>query len=240
MTVFGVLGEGWRIYRRLWRRSIVVAGAIFAIVSFAGAAAATSGTWAAFAVSSILAWVGGLLVQGSLVEVVRDLHEGRSPAAVTQYYDRTRGRLGTLVGTSILYAVGLIVAFICLIVPFFIALARWSLVVPLVMIERLHVRAAFSRSSELVKGKTGRVLLLLIVAGVVTSILEGVVRAILGGATNFWTTWIGGTIAGALVVPWEAHVLTALYYTLKEPDVPVLPESPPSKAWDSIWDENRE
>jgi hypothetical protein len=240
MTISGVLGEGFRIYRRLWRRSIVVAGVVFVIISFATAAAAKSGTALAGAVALLLSWVGGLLVQGSLVEVVRDLHEGRPPASASEYYDRTRGRLGTLLGTSILYGLGLVVAFICLIVPFFIALARWSLVVPLVMIERLGVREAFSRSSQLVKGKSGRVLGLLVVTGIIGGFAQIIVRTILGGSSSFWTTWISGAVAGAIVIPWEAHVLTALYYTLKEPDVPVLPESPPRKTWESIWDEERE
>lgn len=240
MTVGGVLREGWRIYRRVWRRSIVVAGVIFVVVSFATAAAASSGTALAGLVALLLSWIGGLLVQGSLVEVVRDLHEGRAPARATEYYDRTRGRLGTLLGTSILYGLGLVVAFICLIVPFFIALARWSLVVPLVMIERLGVREAFSRSSRLVKGQTGRVLGLLVVTGIIGGVAQIVVRAVLGGSTSFWTTWISGAVAGAIVIPWEAHVLTALYYTLTEPAVPVLPESPPPKSWESIWDEERE
>lgn len=240
MTISGILGQGWRIYRRLWRRSIVVAGVIFVVVAFATAAATSSGTALAGLVALVLSWVGGLLVQGSLVEVVRDLHEGRAPAPATVYYDRTRGRLGTLLGASVMEGIGLVAAFLLFIVPGFIAIARWSLVVPLVMIEGLGWRDAFSRSSQLVKGQTGRVLGLLIVANVLTGAAELILRTLLGGAGTFWTNWIGGAVAGAIVIPWEAHVLTALYYTLKEPEVPVLPESPPRKSWDSIWDEERE
>jgi hypothetical protein len=108
------------------------------------------------------------------------------------------------------------------------------------MIERLGWREAFSRSSQLVKGQTGRVLGLLVVTNVLTGVAELVVRTILGGSASFWTTWISGAVAGAIVVPWEAHVLTALYYTLKEPERPVLPEpgSEPGR-WQSIWDEEQ-
>ena len=90
----------------------------------------------------MLALLGGLLVQGALVEVVRDLHEGRTPAPVAAYYDRTRGRLGTLLGASILYGLGVVVGFLLLIVPGLIAVARWALVVPLVMIERRGLGAS--------------------------------------------------------------------------------------------------
>lgn len=241
MTIGGVLGEGFAIYRRLSGRSILVAGVIFVFVSFGTAAAATSGSPAAFVVAFVLSWVGGLLVQGSLVEVVRDLHESREVAPVRTYYERTRGRLGTLLGASIMYGLGVLIGFLLLIVPGLIAIARWSLVVPLVMIERLGWRDAFRRSAELVKGQTGRVLVLLIVTNVLTGLAEILVRSLFGGSANFWTLWIGGTVAGALVVPFEAHVLTALYYHLTEPERPVLPEAgTPVKSWRSVWDEERE
>jgi len=164
--------------------------------------------------------------------VVRDLHEGRAPAPINVYYNRTRGRLGTLLGASFMYGLGVFFGLILLIVPGLIAIARWSVIVPLVMIEGLGWRDAFRRSSELVRGQTGRVLVLVIIANVVT----GIVGSLFSVLPGFLGAWIGGTIAGAVAVPFEAHVLTVLYYRLTEPDVPILPEDG-GKSWQSIWDE---
>jgi hypothetical protein len=227
-----ILGEAFAVYRRLFRRSVVVAGLIFAVVSLAQALAAESGTAIALLVSLLLSLVGGLLVQGALVEVVRDLHEGRDPAAINMYYDRTRGRLGTLIGASFMYGLGVILGLILFVVPGLIAVARWSLIVPLVMIEKRGWRDAFKRSSELVRGKTGRVLTLVVIANVVTL----VVGSIFGFLPGFFGAWIGGTLAGAIAVPFEAHLLTVLYYRLTAPEVPVIPERR-EKSWQSIWDE---
>jgi hypothetical protein len=227
-----VLGEAFAVYRRLFRRSVVVAGLIFAVVSLAQALAARTGTLLALAVSLVLSLVGGLLVQGALVEVVRDLHEGRAPAPINVYYSRTRGRLGTLLGASFMYGLGVFFGLILLVVPGLIAIARWSVIVPLVMIEGLGWRDAFRRSSELVRGQTGRVLVLVIIANVIT----GIVGSLFSVLPGFLGAWIGGTIAGAVAVPFEAHVLTVLYYRLTEPDVPILPEDG-GKSWQSIWDE---
>jgi hypothetical protein len=210
-----VLTEGWALYKRLFGRSVVVAGLIFLVVSLADALASTAATFATGVVSLVLALVGGLLVQGALVEVVRDIHEGRAPAAATAYYERTRSRLGTLLGTAVLYGVGVAVGFVLLIVPGLIAVARWSLIVPLVMIERLGWRAAFRRSNELVKGRTGSVLGLIVITNVLTAVATLVLRAAFSGLPLFWSGWIGGTVAGALVVPFEAYVLTVLYYRLR-------------------------
>jgi hypothetical protein len=224
----GVLGEALSVYRRLWRRSVLVAGLVSIVVSLAQALANRHATALTQLVAVLLSLVGSLLVQGALVEVVRDLHEGREPAPVPEYYERTRGRLGTLLVTALLYGLGAI-----LIVP----IARWALAVPLVIIERLKRRDAFARSSELVRGRTGRVLLLVLI----TYAIGGVAALIIGRAfaplPNFLAAWVGGTVAGAIAVPFQAHVLTVLYYRLTEPDRPILPDEPTRSSWKSVWDE---
>jgi len=207
-----VLGEAFALYRRLFRRSVVVAGLIFAVVALAQALAARSGTAIALFVSLLLSLVGGLLVQGALVEVVRDLREGRPPAPVNDTYDRTRGRLGTLVGASIAYGFGVLFGFVLLVIPGLIAIARWSLIVPLVMIEKLGWRDAFRRSSELVRGQTGRVLALVVIADIIVAVVSSFFTFLPG----FVGAWVGGTVAGAIAVPLEAYVLTILYYRLSE------------------------
>lgn len=240
MTIARVLADGFSIYRRLIGRSVVVAGLVFVVVALGDALATESGTASAQLVSLVLELTGGLLVTGALVEVVRDLHEGRRPARVHEYYERTRGRLGTLLGTTILYGLGVLAGFLLLIVPGLIAVARWSLVVPVVMVEQRGWRGAFARSSELVRGQTGRVLVLIVITNVILSAASVALVTLFTGLPEFWSVWIGGTIAGALVVPLESHVIIALYYRLTEPERPILPDEPTRTSWKSVWDDERE
>jgi hypothetical protein len=237
VTISSVLGDAFSVYQRLWRRSVVVAGLVFAVVSLATAFAGRHPTVTAELVAVTLSLIGSLLVQGALVEVVRDLHEGHAPATATDYYNRTRGALGTLLGATILAGIGVGVGFVLLVVPGLILLSRWSLIVPLVMVERRGIREAFSRSNSLVKGKTGRVLVVVLVAGLITGIAASLVSAAFTFLSPFWAAWIGGTVAGALTAPYEAHVFTVLYYKLTEPERPVLPPEPPRETWRSVWDE---
>ena len=237
MTVSDVLSDALAVYRRLIRRSIVVAGLVFAVIALADALAARAETRATAFVSLLLALVGGLLVQGALVEVVRDLHEGRTTTRVSAYYNRTRGRLGTLLGASLLYGIGVVGGFLLLVVPGLILLARWTLVVPLVVVEGLGVRQAFARSAMLVSGRTGRVLVLVVASSLITGLAATVITLAFGFLPTFPATWLGGTVAGAIAAPYQAHVLTVLYYKLTEPERPVLPEQPPDDRWRSVWDE---
>jgi hypothetical protein len=235
--ISSVLSGAAHVYRRLWQRSVLVAGIVFAVVGLAQALSDRHPTSGTLLVSVMLGLLGGLLVQGALVEVVRDLHEGRVPAPATAYYNRTRGRLGTLLGATVLYALGVGLGLILLLVPGLILMARWALVVPLVMIERLGPRESFRRSTEIVRGRTGQILAIVLIAALISGIGSTAVTYAFLFLPRFAATWIGGAVAGAVTVPYQAHVLTVLYYRLTEPERPVLPEQPPDDRWRSIWDE---
>jgi hypothetical protein len=227
-VVAAVLSDASSVYRRLWRRSVVVAGLVFVVVALGEALASSHPTAGTLLVSLVLTLIGSLLVQGALVDVVRDLHEGRPLAPPAAYYERNRARLGTLLGVTVLLGVGVGIGFLFLVVPGLILLSRWSLVVPLTVIEGAGVRSAFSRSAELVRGRTGRVLVVVVVAGLVAAVANSGITTAFDFLPTFWAAWIGGTAAGAVAVPFEAHVLTVLYYKLTEPERPVLPDVPPT------------
>jgi len=223
VSIGAVLEDAFLIYRRLFARSVVVAGLVFAVVGLGEALAARRATSLVTLVSLLLGLVGGLLVQGALVLAVRDLHESRPITSTPELVDRTRERLGTLVGASLVYGFGVAIGLLLLIVPGLIAVARWALIVPLVVIERRGWRDAFARSNELVRGQTGRVLVLVVVANLLTGVVSFAIGSLFSFLPSFPATWIGSTVAGALTVPYQAQVLTVLYYRLTEPDRAMLP-----------------
>lgn len=224
--VSAVLADARDVYRRLWRRSVPVAGIVFAVVSLAQALSSRHPTSGTLLVSIVLSLVGGLLVQGALVEAVRDLHEGKPAAPARSYFDRTRSRLGTLLGATVLFALGVGLGLLLFVVPGLILMSRWALIVPLVMIEGLGARAAFRRSMELVRGQTGKVLVVVFVAAIITSGSSIAITYFFSFLPSFLAVWVGGTVAGALTEPYQAYVLTALYYRLTDPERPVLPVRP--------------
>lgn len=233
--------EAWKLYQLLFGRSVVAAGAVFAPIGLVDVLAyETEGAFffAAFLVALALGLFGNLLVQGALVEVVRDVHEGQAPAPVGVLYERTRPRLATLLVGTILYTAAVSFGLLLLIIPGLIVLARWSLIVPVIVLEDQSAGDARRRSSSLVRGQTGRVLWIIVVTFVLTSVVASVI-----GASLFWLptllgTWLAGLIAASLTTPFEAHVLTVLYYRLTEPERPVVPERP--RRWKTVWEEERE
>jgi hypothetical protein len=160
MALFGVFGDAARLYILLWRHSLPAA------------ALAIGGVWAAEAVldhvegllsaivgltALLLALAAPMLVQGMLIELVEDVHEGRRATETLVVARRTLNRVPSLVGASIIYFFGVAFGLFLLIVPGLIAAARWCLMPPLIVLENRDVGEARARSSGLVTGKTGRV-----------------------------------------------------------------------------------
>ena len=216
MSISSVLQDALHIYRRLFGRAVVIAGLVFVVVGLGEAFASRRATALVTLVALLLNLVGTLLVQGALVGLVNDLYSNRPAAPTRALYDRTRERLGTLLGASLVYGLGVLAGFVLLIVPGLIAVARWSLIVPLIVIERRGWREAFSRSNQLVTGRTSRVLLLVVIADAITVVVSLGISEVFVFLPNFFTVWVGSALAGALTVPYQAMVLTVLYFRLAQ------------------------
>jgi hypothetical protein len=240
--VGAVFGDALDLYGRLFVRSVTTAAIVFVPIELVNALATLpnnllSALGILFA-ALVLALVGEALVQGSLVELVRDVHEGREPAPTSVLYQRTAPRVASLVGGAFVYGISVFLGLLLLIVPGLILLARLSLIAPLIVLERRPVGDAWRRSQELVRGQSGRVLVTVLLAFVASAFASDILARVFAFLPEFWHAWVGGVVASALTAPFTAHVLTVLYYRLTDPGRPVVAEGKP-KAWDSVWDEER-
>lgn len=227
MTVSDVFAEAWRLYRLLFRRSVATAALVFVAIDLLSALATRpsgGGSSVLVAVVAIVLGIAGdLLVQGALVEVVRDVHEGRAPAAPAELYRRIRPRLAALLWGSLIYGVGVAVGLLLLVVPGLVVLARWALIVPVIVLTGRSADQAPRRSSALVRGHTGRVLGTVLLSLLLVGAASAGIGAVFFFLPRFWEAWIGGVVASSLTAPFAAHVLTVLYYRLTEPGAPVIP-----------------
>jgi hypothetical protein len=234
LRVTTVLRDAVRVYRLLFQRSVTTAAVVYGAVALIGIGHhATSGPGAQTLalVAFLLNLSGPLIVQGALVEIVRNVHDGRAPESIPELFRRGGERFWPLLGASFLYAFGVLAGLILLIVPAFIVAARWSLLVPLVMLERNTVGDARRRSAALVKGRTGRVLGCVFVTYLLT-IPPFLILAF--SSTSFATTTFLTFLWSTLTAPFEAHVLTVIYYRLADPQRPVI--DPRVLGWRSVWE----
>jgi hypothetical protein len=239
LRVGATLKLAWRLYRRLFARSIVLGAIVFGAINLLEALVrgGHTGTWLTL-LTLVLALTGVAVLQGGLVEIVRGLHvDGDDDASVMEAFRRAGGKAFKLLRISLLAGLGIGVGLLLLVVPGAILATRWAVAVPVGMLEDGTARDALRRSREIVRGNGWRVWRTLFWAGLLQGLVTLPFSAAAFAAGPFgW--WVAVTLASALTAPYTAHVLTIVYYGLVEPEHPVALES--GQRWQSVWAEQDE
>jgi hypothetical protein len=128
-------------------------------------------------------------------------------------YEYAFSRLWGLIGLAILIALVVGVGFILLVIPGIIFLVFLAVAVPAFIIERLGVTESMSRSWKLVSGSWWHVLGVIVVAGIIAGVINGILTAI--GGHTFLGSWIMSAIAQLITAPFVALVGIVLYVDLR-------------------------
>jgi hypothetical protein len=234
MTIGGTLSDAWLLYRTLFRRSIVVALLVYAVI-FTASALAIRSHFILSLVSFALSVAGPMLVQGALILLVQDIHVGNRPDHVTGLFRRVKPRLVTLVLASLVYGFLVVLGFLLLIVPGLWAASRLSMLAPVIVLEGERLGAALDRSAEIVKGNTGKVLVVVLISGALeVGAATGVPYAVGLSPSGAAGLLVSGVIT-VVLAPFIAHLLSAMYYRLTEPEKPLIdPRLREGKLWDGL------
>jgi hypothetical protein len=220
MTIGGVLGESWELYKRFLGRFFLTALAVFAVLDLLSALAARAGTNSAAAgflwgiVAAVIAVIGYFWVQAALVELVRDVRDGRADSSVGETYRSVQPRLPAVISAGILAAIGVGIGFILLVVPGLVLLTIWSMLVPVIVLEGRSAGESFSRSREVVRGQGWNVFGLILLTGLLVGIASGLIRLLFAPLPGFLDAWLGSLVAHSLTVPFAAVALTTAYFQL--------------------------
>jgi hypothetical protein len=234
VTVSGILSDAWRLYRLLFRRSIGFAAVVIAVLTAVNVAQYAVPRHTGLSVllgiaAVVLAFAGPVIIQGALIELVRNIHEGRRPAGINALLERVGECFWQLLKVSIIYGLGVGLGLVLFIVPGLIIMARWSLMAPLVVLENVTQGAA-ARSSSLVRGKAQTVLLALLVGLAVSGIPSYIVY--IAPIALYWQL-LFSFVWGSLTVPFSAYLFTVIYYRITDPERSVI--DPAVSSWKSLW-----
>jgi hypothetical protein len=234
-----VLGEAWRLYKRLFARSVVLGASVFGLLGLVELLGRSGRTGASVGLLSLAVSIGGIaLLQGGLVEIVRGLHtDGDDEPAAGELIGRANGKLGKLVCVSLLTALGVGFGMLLLVVPGIVLATRWAVSVPVAMLEEGNARDALRRSRQIISGNGWNVFKVLFAVGVLTFLVQ-IPFLLAAGGSGLFGRWLATTLAAALTAPYAAHALTVVYYTLVQPGRPVV--LPRGQRWQSVWHEQDE
>jgi hypothetical protein len=164
-------------------------------------------------VAVVVSLVLAILYEGMVVQLVRDVQDGRRDNTMGELFSSVSPVLAPLIAVSILAGLGIGIGFLLLIVPGLILLTFWSVAAPVTVIERPGVFRAFGRSWALVRGYGwpvfGTIVLvfLLVIAASIAAALIGLALGDVGRAILRW-------IFDALTQPVAALTTSVLYFTL--------------------------
>ena len=210
VSVGAVADRIWAIYRDQAGVLLPVATVLFAFQFLVSLLLPT----ALGVILTLLFWVLALLYQGFVVEVVASVEAGRPNSDINSLVKAVTPIVGTLLVISILFAIGVGIGFVLIIIPGLILLTIWSVVVPVAVLERAGILGSFSRSRELVRGNgwdVFGVIVVVYVAILVVSVLVGLLAAPLGHVGRDLVQW-AINVALAPVVALSASVL---YFALR-------------------------
>jgi hypothetical protein len=171
---------------------------------------------AAILALSYLALVSIFWLQAPLAPFVDDVRSGRPHAGLSSTLSRIAPRLGSVTGGSFLAALGVWAAGYLLVVPGLVLLARWALLIPVIVIEEKSAFQSFARSNQLVRRHTGRVVVELIVSGLLLLFIGLFAQALLQGISSRWVSIPIVLLFLAFVTPPIPLMRILSYYDLVE------------------------
>jgi hypothetical protein len=233
-----VLSEAWELYKRHLKPFVLTALVVFVVLDLLSAiasVAAGDSTGAAIlwsVIALVIGVVGYFWVQGALVELVRDVRDGRADRSVSETYQAVQKRLPALISAGILAGIGIAIGFLLLIVPGLFLLTIWSMLAPVIVLEGRSAGESFTRSREVVRGNGWPVFGLIIITFLLVGIASSIIRLVFSPLPDFLDAWLGSLVAHSLTIPFAAAVLTTAYFRLTraEPAEAPAPVEAPTPA----------
>jgi hypothetical protein len=166
-------------------------------------------------VLGILGWAASSLASGAVVRAVADIHLGRSVdwrASIRH----AMTFLGPLLLGSFLFAAGVSVGFVLLVIPGIFLAITWVVFSPAIVIEDQGAVRSLSRSWELVSGRRWPTLGVFIVFFLLTGLVSSVLSRILSFGSGFtFADVVVTTAIGVVLAPITAITVVVIYLDLR-------------------------
>ena len=186
-------------------------------------------------VGALIGFVAAFLVQAALVKAAQDIRDGRVDLTIGQTISAAWQVIWPVAGASILAGLAIVIGLFLLIVPGLYLITIWAVLVPAIVIERAGVFSSFGRSQRLVKGNGWNVFGILIITFLILFAAQLVLALILSALPTELSNAISTVVAGALISPFQALVVTTIYFRLVGVESGVAPAQPQWPGGEPAW-----
>jgi hypothetical protein len=233
ISVGDVISETFSIYGQNLGALLGSALVVFLIVGLASGILRDAGGLLLFLLATAIGFAGQALYTGFVVELVRDVRDGRRDQTVGDLLSAAAPFILPLIGFGILFGIGVAIGFILIVIPGLILLTFWSLGAPAIVVEGIGPIDAFGRSWHLVRSNAWSVFGVLLVAFVIVIVIQVVLAAIANPIGNGEvSTWIASILSSTITAPIYALAATVMYFELAggsaAPQAAASPPPPPA------------
>jgi hypothetical protein len=218
-----VMGEAWDAYRKHFGHLVPIAFVVYLLISLLTLLLAVLLGPLGLVAGGVIGVAGIFWLQGALVLAIEDIRDGRADLSISEILSRVRPRLNTLTLAGLLAVLGVGIGFLLLVVPGLVLWTWWLVIVPVIMLERSGVLAAFGRSRRLVRGHGWSVFGVLILTIVVLVAVNLVFSVFARGLDNVLGAIALDIMSRTLTAPFVALAWTMTYYRLRAVEA-VVPE----------------
>jgi len=231
----GVLGEAWRTYRAHAAHLIAIAAGIYLVAAVLEGLLYLVNHVVGLVLGLLIGLVAAFLVQAALVKAAQDVRDGRADLSIGQTVSAASQVIWPVTGASILAGIAIVIGLFLLIVPGLYLITIWAVLVPAIVIERAGVFSSFGRSQRLVKGNGWNVFGILIITFLILFAAQLVLALILSALPTELSNAISTVVAGALISPFQALVVTTIYFRLVGVESGVAPAQPQWPGGEPAW-----
>ncbi len=213
ISVGEVISETFTIYGQNLGALLGSAIVVFVVVGLIAGLLQAGGGLILVLLGAAVRVAGQALYTGFVVELVRDVRDGRRDETVGDLFSAAMPFILPLIGFGILFGIGVAIGFILIIIPGLILLTFWSVGAPAIVVEGIGPIDAFSRSWRLVRGEAwpvfGALLVTFLIVLVVGAILGAIATPIGVGATI-----VAAIISAAITAPIYSLAVSVIYFDL--------------------------
>lgn len=177
---------------------------------------------------SLRTFIVTMILIGSFSSIVNTIAKGiavryasglleKGEASLQEGFSFTMSRLVSLLVAAIITGILMVVGLFCLIVPGIIVSIMFSLVTPVIMIERIGALDSLGRSRRLVSKRWGKTFAVYVLIGIINSIISVIVGIIVRPLDPVGS--IISSIIAAVIQPVPPIATTFLYYSMIVRDI---------------------
>lgn len=222
----GVLAEAWGLYRRFAAHFLAISFVLYfltgVIVVLLTMTAGATGYFAA----AIVEFVAAFLVQAAMVKAVQDVRDGSADLSLDATISAGARYLLPVAGASILAGLAIGAGLVLLVVPGLILMTYWSLIVPSIVVGESGATASFGASWRAISGHFWQAFGTYVLVFLIWVAFNLALGFVLIGVPANLRSFLSSVIAGTLLAPFYALVVTLVYSRLSEAHAGAVPAAP--------------